>query len=143
LLSGGFPPDNKKPASQAGLLTSPFAGDFRKSSFQENDMSRLENTTVPKTAQVAVTQAMLYRPCVGADDSNLQVRAGIDVVDALEDSSSRLSEVLLFICQYTDEEEGLKTSGVYLLKEQVMNAKAVLDASVAGLMTTRRAGGAR
>lgn len=106
-------------------------------------MSRPENTIVLGAAQAAVTQATLYRPRVCAEDSSLQVRAGIDVVDALEDSSSRLSEVLLFICDYTDEEDGLKPSGVYLLKEQVMNAKAVLDASVSGLMTARRAGGAQ
>lgn len=101
-----------------------------------------KNSTAPQKAQVAVTELTMFRACLGADDETLQVRGGMDVVDALEDSSYRLSEVLLFIREYLDEEQGLKTSGVYLLQEQVMNAKAVLDASVAGLMTARRAGGA-
>lgn len=100
-----------------------------------------KNTTALQKAQVAVTDATQFRACIGAEDETLQVRAGIDVVDALEDSSCRLSEVLLFIRDHLDDDLGLKTSGVYLLQEHVMNAKAVLDASVAGLMTARRAGG--
>lgn len=72
----------------------------------------------------------------------MQVRPGVCVIDALEDSSCLLSEVLLFIREHMDEDHGLKVSGVYLLQEHLVHAKAVLDSSVSGLIHSRH-GGAR
>lgn len=106
-------------------------------------MSHPKNNTASAFAQYAVTVETAYKACHGADDETLQVRGGIDVIDALEDSSCRLSEVLLFIREYLDEDAGLKISAVYLLQEQLMNAKAVLDSSVAGLMHARLVGGGK
>ncbi|POQ03667.1 hypothetical protein [Pseudomonas syringae] len=103
-------------------------------------MTHLKNTTAPPKSQVAVTKAHDFRPINPAGDEILQVRSGVCVIDALEDSSCLLSEVLLFIRDHLDEDAGLKVSGVYLLQEHLINAKAVLDASVSGLMAQRSGG---
>ena len=104
-------------------------------------MSRPKNTTSNTPGQGPVT-AKLEPGTENCDASEiLEVRAGVCVVDALEISSCRLSEALLFIKDYSDFDVGLKTSGVYLLQECLISAKAVLDSSIKGLMSARHAGG--
>ncbi|KWS41932.1 MULTISPECIES: hypothetical protein [Pseudomonas syringae group] len=104
-------------------------------------MSQPKSNTAPKKAQVAVTQP--FEVIDHGKDEFLQVRSGIPALDAMELSSAWLSEVLLFIRDYYDEETGLKTSGVYLIQQQLISAKALIDASVVGIMEAERSGGAQ
>ncbi|VVO24383.1 hypothetical protein PS710_04503 [Pseudomonas fluorescens] len=99
-----------------------------------------KNSTRKDPAQVAVTQP--FEVVDHERDEFLQVRHDIAVTDALELSSARLSEVLLFIRDHADEESGLKSSGLYLITEHLIGAKALLDSSVSGIVAARRAGGA-
>ena len=105
-------------------------------------MSHPKNSTAPQKAQDPVTAAMSFKVINPGGDRIFQVTPGLCVVDALEDSSCLLSEVLLFIQEYNDEDTGLKTGGVYLIQEILANAKAIVDSSVCGLMAAQRAGGA-
>ncbi|TDV44426.1 hypothetical protein EC919_11498 [Pseudomonas graminis] len=105
-------------------------------------MSHPKNSTKPLEAQVPLTQLMQFKAINPESDQIFQVTPGICLVDALENSSCLLSEVLLFIQQYHDEDSGLKTAGVYLIQEVLVSAKAIVDSSVCGLMAAQRAGGA-
>lgn len=105
-------------------------------------MSHPKNSTKPLGTQVPVTQLTQFKAISTESDHIFQVTPGVCLVDALEDSSCLLSEVLLFIQQYNDEDSGLKTAGVYLIQEVLVNAKAIVDSSVSGLMAAQRAGGA-
>jgi hypothetical protein len=99
-----------------------------------------ENTTRHKRTQVPVTQ-----PHVVVDHENdeyLQVRPDIPVLDAIERSSCRIAEILLFLREHYDDETGLKVSGVYMVQEHLISAKALIDASVNGLIAAQREGGA-
>jgi hypothetical protein len=101
-----------------------------------------EISTKPHKAQAPLTQPTPFKAINPESDRIFQVNSGICLIDALEDSSCLLSEVLLFIQQYNDEDSGLKTAGVYLIQEVLVNAKAIVDSSVSGLMAAQRAGGA-
>jgi hypothetical protein len=101
-----------------------------------------KNSTKPLKAQDPVTAVTAFKAINPHDDRIFQVAPGVDVVDALEDSSCLLSEVLFFLKEYHDEDTGLKTAGVYLIQEVLLNAKAIVDSSVCGLMAAQRAGGA-
>lgn len=100
-----------------------------------------KNTTGKASAQVAVTQP--FEVVDHEKDEFLQVRHGISVTEALEMSSNRLAEVLCFIRDHVDEESGIKNSGVWLLQEHLIGAKALLDSSVNGIIAAQRAGGAQ
>lgn len=104
-------------------------------------MTHSKNTTALSHAQVPVTETSDFRVVNPGGERVLQVTPGICVVDALEDSSCLLSEALLFITDYLDEDHGLKTSGVYLLQQHLISAKGILDSSVKGLVTAQRQGG--
>ncbi|VVO22876.1 hypothetical protein PS723_04358 [Pseudomonas fluorescens] len=104
-------------------------------------MSHPKNSTSKALAQVAVTQP--FEVVDHMKDEFLQVRHDVAVTDALELSSARLSEVLLFIRDHTDEESGLRNSGVHLIQEHLAGAKALLDSSVNGIIAAQRAGGAQ
>lgn len=104
-------------------------------------MSHPKNTTASLKAQVAVTQP--FEVIDHEKDEYLQIRSDIPVLKAMEESSTWLSEVLLFIRDYNDDEDGLKVSGVYLIQQQLIGAKALIDASVDGIMAAQRSGGAQ
>lgn len=104
-------------------------------------MLQPENTTTPLKAQAAVTQP--FEVVDHDKDEFLQVRSDVPVLKAMEESSTWLSEVLLFIRDYNDDEDGLKTSGVYLIQQQLIGAKALIDASVDGIIAAQRSGGAQ
>lgn len=101
-----------------------------------------KNSTKPDKAQDPVTAVMAFKAINPEGDRMFQVTPGVCVIDALEDSSCLLSEILLFIQQYNDEDQGMKTAGVYMIQEVLVNAKAIVDSSVCGLMAAQRAGGA-
>ena len=105
-------------------------------------MSHPKNSTKPDKAQDPVTAVMAFRAINPEGDRIFQVTPGICVVDALEDSSCLLSEVLMFISDYNDADTGMKVGGMYMIQEVLENAKAIVDSSVCGLMAAQRAGGA-
>lgn len=100
-----------------------------------------KNSIKPDKAQDPVTGVMPFKAINPDGDRIFQVTPGICVVDALEDGSCLLSEILMFISEYHDADTGLKPGAVYLIQETLENAKAIVDSSVCGLMATQRAGG--
>ena len=97
-------------------------------------MSHLKNTTASLAKQGLRTVSMP----IGSDLDVLEVRAGVGALEALEDSSSRLGEALLFIRDHMDSDTGLKTSGAWMVQQSLENAKGILDSLVMGIMQARK-----
>lgn len=93
-----------------------------------------KNSTTVKVTQPPVTAALDV-------DEFFSVRPGVPFIDALEISSCRISEILLFLRDHVDEEEGLKVSAVYLMQDHLVGAKAILDSAASGLMCASPKGG--
>lgn len=102
-----------------------------------------KNSTKPDKAQDPVTAVMAFKAINPDGDRIFQVAPGVCVVDALEDGSCLLSEILMFTSEYNDADTGLKPGAIYLIQETLESAKAIVDSSVSGLMAARHAGGAQ
>jgi hypothetical protein len=101
-------------------------------------MTHPKSTTETQRAQAPVTDVMPFRQIDSVGGRIFQVAPGICVIDALEDSSCLLSEILLFIRDYSDQDSGLKISAVHVIEDILINAKAIVDASTSGLMESQR-----
>jgi hypothetical protein len=97
-------------------------------------MSHPKNSKTPEVTQQPLTTEHQV-------DELMSVRSGVPVLDALELSSCRMSELLSFIRDHVDEDDGLKVSAVYLAQEHLIGAKAMLDSCISGLMQAERVGG--
>ncbi|MCF7537567.1 hypothetical protein [Pseudomonas petrae] len=97
-----------------------------------------KSNTETQKAQDPVTDVMPFRAIDSDGGRIFQVASGICVIDALEDSSCLLSEILLFIRDYSNQDSGLKISAVHVIEDILINAKAIVDASTSGLMASQR-----
>lgn len=87
------------------------------------------------------TQLTVFDPH-GSSGYLLSVLDGAPISRALESASCRLCEVMTFLMELSDEEEGISQNSVYLVHRSLEAAKALVDATASSIAARQRAGGA-
>ncbi|MBO3274088.1 hypothetical protein [Pseudomonas schmalbachii] len=69
----------------------------------------------------------------------LAVRAGLPIYDLLELGSCRLAEVLELLREQAGHDMGISQNTLYIVRNQIEMAKAMIDACSSGLVSKRGA----
>jgi hypothetical protein len=144
LIEKNFIPGNKKPASQAGFLTSPKHGTFLNLRSQENDMSHPKNTTGSIPAQCPLEKFTVHQSTFWGPSGRemFVLSAGTSSENALKESSSLMAGALSIMEHFSDDPEGFDGNALFAVRFMLEGAKALVDGGTYGVEFKRAHGGA-